>query len=51
MNSDDVLDQAAQGQVLWIHGHTATSVGFRISQLFEDLVYRELQFLARPFER
>ena len=48
MNADDVLDQAAHGQALWIHRPATASLGFRISKLFEDLVDRELQFLRTP---
>ncbi len=42
MNADDVLNQAAQRQILWIRAHTAASLGFRVSQFFEHLFDREL---------
>jgi hypothetical protein len=50
MNADDVLNQAAQGQISWIQGDAIDSLDFCISQSFEDLIERELQLLARSFE-
>ena len=52
MNADDVLNQAARGKEF--AGSKAMPphlLGLRISEFFEDLIDRELQFLARSFER
>ena len=46
MNADDVLNQAAQGQLAGSKAMPPLP-GFRIGQFFEDLVDRELQLLAR----
>jgi hypothetical protein len=51
MNADDVLDQAAQRQSSRVKCFTPTFPCLRISKFFEDLIDRQLQFLARSFER
>jgi hypothetical protein len=51
MNADDVLNQAGERKSCRIRSYATTFLGLRISEFLKDLIDRELQFLARSFER
>jgi hypothetical protein len=51
VDADDVLDQARKGKGCRIYSRAARLLSLRIREFFKDLIDRELQFLARSFER
>ena len=50
MNADDMLNQAADGQGGRVCRGCAGLIDFGIRELLKNLIYRELQFRACPFE-
>ncbi len=50
MNANDVLNQTREGKCCRIQGHCATLLGLGCGELFQDLIDRKLQFLARSFQ-
>jgi hypothetical protein len=46
-----VPNKTPKGQSCGIRGHSTAFLNLRIVEFFEDLVDREVQFLARCFQR